>query len=127
MREAQSVARLILLPGTALSDADDATLAHALIAREPQAPRVLWQRFAPMVFRMLKRTLGPGHDLEDLAQEVFLCVFEKVRGLREPKALEELSSSPSPCSPPGTSSGAAGCAAGSGCHERRTPPKPRWW
>src|SRR3954453_13404384 len=88
MREAQSVARLILLPGTALSDADDATLAHALIAREPQAPRVLWQRFAPMVFRMLKRTLGPGHDLEDLAQEVFLCVFEKVRGLREPKALK---------------------------------------
>ncbi len=88
MREGQSVARLILLPGAALSDADDATLAHALIAREPQAPRVLWQRFAPMVFRMLKRTLGPGHDLEDLAQEVFLCVFEKVRGLREPKALK---------------------------------------
>ena len=88
MREAEPVARLILLPGAALSDADDATLARALIARNPQAPRVLWQRYAPMVFRMLKRALGPGHDLEDLAQEVFLCVFEKVRGLREPKALK---------------------------------------
>src|SRR6185503_15154017 len=82
------MARLILLPGAALSDSDDATLARALIARDPQAPRVLWQRFAPMVFRMLKRSLGPGHDIEDLAQEVFLCVFEKVRGLREPKALK---------------------------------------
>jgi RNA polymerase sigma-70 factor (ECF subfamily) len=88
MREAKHVARLILLPGAALSDSDDATLARALIAREPQAPRVLWQRYAPMVFRMLKRALGPGHDIEDLAQEVFLCVFEKVRGLREPKALK---------------------------------------
>ena len=54
----------------------------------PQAPRALWRRFAPMVFRMLKRALGPGHDVEDLAQEVFLCVFEKVPALREPKALK---------------------------------------
>jgi len=87
MRE-REMARLILLPGAALSDADDATLARAMIARDPQGPRVLWQRFAPMVFRMLKRSLGPGHDIEDLAQEVFLCVFDKVRGLREPKALK---------------------------------------
>jgi RNA polymerase sigma-70 factor, ECF subfamily len=87
MREPE-MARLILLPGASLSESDDATLARALIARDPQAPRVLWQRFAPMVFRMLKRSLGPGHDIEDLAQEVFLCVFEKVRGLREPKALK---------------------------------------
>jgi RNA polymerase sigma-70 factor (ECF subfamily) len=41
-----------------------------------------------MVFRMLRRALGPGHDVEDLAQEVFLCVFEKVPALREPKALK---------------------------------------
>src|SRR5262245_16787470 len=88
MRDVEDGARLILLPGAALSDSDDATLARALIARDPRAPRVLWQRFSPMVFRMLKRALGPGHDIEDLAQEVFLCVFEKVRGLREPKALK---------------------------------------
>jgi RNA polymerase sigma-70 factor (ECF subfamily) len=87
-RDAEDGARVILLPGAALSEADDATLARALIARDPRAPRVLWQRFAPMVFRMLRRTLGADHDLDDLAQEVFLCVFEKVRGLREPKALK---------------------------------------
>jgi RNA polymerase sigma-70 factor (ECF subfamily) len=84
MRDVEDGARVILLPGAALADSDDATLARALIARDPRAPRVLWQRFAPMVFRMLRRTLGSDHDLDDLAQEVFLCVFEKVRALREP-------------------------------------------
>src|SRR6476469_1542878 len=88
MRDAEDGARVLLLPGAALGEADDATLARALIARDPRAPRVLWQRFAPMVFRMLRRTLGSDHDLDDLAQEVFLCVFEKVRALREPKALK---------------------------------------
>ena len=88
MRDVERGARLIVLPGAALSVSDDATLARALIARDPHAPRVVWQRFAPMVFRMLRRTLGADHDLDDLAQEVFLCVFDKVKSLREPKALK---------------------------------------
>ena len=88
MREVERGARVLILPGTTLEDSDDANLARALIARDPQAPRALWRRFAPMVFRMLRRALGPGHDVEDLAQEVFLCVFEKVPTLREPKALK---------------------------------------
>jgi RNA polymerase sigma-70 factor (ECF subfamily) len=71
-----------------LDESADVDLARALIARNPQAPRALWRRFAPMVFSILRRTLGPGHDVEDLAQEVFLCVFEKVRALREPRALK---------------------------------------
>ena len=79
---------MLLLPGATLDDSEDADLARALIARDPKAPRALWRRFAPMVFRMLRRSLGPGHDVEDLAQEVFLCVFEKVPTLREPKALK---------------------------------------
>lgn len=88
MREVERGARVLVLPGTTLDESDDADLARALIARNPQAPRALWRRFAPMVFRMLRRSLGPGHDVEDLAQEVFLCVFEKVPTLREPKALK---------------------------------------
>ena len=87
MREERG-ARVLLLPGATLDDSEDADLARALIARDPKAPRTLWRRFAPMVFRMLRRALGPGHDVEDLAQEVFLCVFEKVPTLREPKALK---------------------------------------
>jgi RNA polymerase sigma-70 factor (ECF subfamily) len=88
MREVERGARVLVLPGATLDESDDADLARALIARDPLAPRALWRRFAPMVFRMLRRSLGPGHDVEDLAQEVFLCVFEKVRTLREPKALK---------------------------------------
>jgi RNA polymerase sigma-70 factor (ECF subfamily) len=66
---------------------DDAALARALIDRRPEAPAALWTRFAPMVHRMLRRTLGPGTDVEDVVQDVFLCVFQKVSGLREPRAL----------------------------------------
>ena len=66
---------------------EDADLVRALIARERYAPGALWRRFAPIVSRILRRTLGPGHDVEDVAQEIFLCVFEKVSLLREPTAL----------------------------------------
>jgi len=66
---------------------EDADLVRALIAGEHDAPRALWRRFAPMVFRILRRAFGPTQDVEDIAQEIFLCVFEKVSTLREPTAL----------------------------------------
>lgn len=66
---------------------EDADLVRALIAREDDAPRALWQRYAPMVFRLLRRALGPPRDVEDLAQDVFICVFERLSNLREPTAL----------------------------------------
>lgn len=88
MREVQSHARLFLAAGATLDEFADADLARALMARDPQAPRALWRRFAPMVFRVLRRALGPEYDVEDLAQEVFLGVFQKVPALREPKALK---------------------------------------
>ncbi|HEY8923346.1 MAG TPA: sigma-70 family RNA polymerase sigma factor [Polyangia bacterium] len=80
--------RVFYLSGGDLLRADDATLAIALMANDVRAPRVAWARFAPMVHRMLKRAFGPGHDIEDLVQDVFLCLFKKVEGLREPKALK---------------------------------------
>jgi RNA polymerase sigma-70 factor (ECF subfamily) len=80
--------RVFYLSGGDLLRADDATLASALMANDVRAPRVAWARFAPMVHRMLKRAFGPGHDIEDMVQDVFLCLFKKVEGLREPKALK---------------------------------------
>lgn len=71
-----------------LEEADDAGLARALIARHPAAPRVAWKRFAPMVRRILRRSLGPENDVEDVVQDVFLCLFERVPTLREPAALK---------------------------------------
>jgi RNA polymerase sigma-70 factor (ECF subfamily) len=79
---------LTVLPSGPLVEQDDAALARALMGDDPGAPRVAWQRFAPMVHRILKRTLGPTADVEDLVQEVFLCLFDRVKTLREPKALK---------------------------------------
>jgi RNA polymerase sigma-70 factor (ECF subfamily) len=66
---------------------EDAELTRALVAHEHHAARALLQRFRPVVFRILRRKLGPDQDMEDLAQEIFLCVFDKVPTLREPSAL----------------------------------------
>lgn len=88
MAGAMPAARVVYLPGGQLATADDATLALAMIAGDGHAPRVAWSRFAPMVHRMLKRTFGPGQDVDDMVQDVFLCLFRKVGGLREPKSLK---------------------------------------
>lgn len=88
MAEAVPSARLVYLPGGQLATADDATLARAMMAGDAQATRVAWSRFSPMVHRMFKRTFGPGQDVDDMVQDVFLCLFKKVGGLREPKALK---------------------------------------
>lgn len=72
----------------ALAEADDRTLACALIEKDGRAPRVAWTRFSPLVRRILRRSLGPQHDVEDIVQDVFLCLFERVHTLRDPVALK---------------------------------------
>ena len=79
--------RVLHFPDRALSDADDSAVVALLVGHDPRAPRVAWNRFAPMVHRMLKRAFGPAHEIDDLVQEVFLVLFDRVHTLREPKAL----------------------------------------
>jgi RNA polymerase sigma-70 factor, ECF subfamily len=86
MSKAKIPATVLYLPG-GLAELDDAALARALIRGDATVPRVAWSRFAPMVHRMLKRALGPGQDVEDIAQDVFMTFFRKVKGLRAPEAL----------------------------------------
>jgi len=43
---------------------------------DPRSPRALWEAFAPDVFRLLHRTLGPEQPVDDAAQDVFLRVFD---------------------------------------------------
>jgi RNA polymerase sigma-70 factor (ECF subfamily) len=71
---------------TRASDAEG--LARALIANEPNSAMRVWERFAPLVRRILRRALGNAHNVEDLVQEVFLRLFLKVHQLRELKAFE---------------------------------------
>lgn len=61
---------------------DDLALAEALLQGEPAAAQEAWRRFAPAVQVTLRRMLGPGGDLEDLIQDVFLRFFDALSGLR---------------------------------------------
>jgi RNA polymerase sigma-70 factor (ECF subfamily) len=78
-----SRARLVALPSPTLAQADDTTLARAASSGDPRATSVLWDRFSPLVRRMLRRTLGPHADVDDLLQQVFLRVLSQLGGLPE--------------------------------------------
>jgi len=80
-------ARLLALPSPTLAQADDATLARAARERDPRAASVFWDRFSPLVRRVLRRTLGPEALVEGLLQEVFLRLFTQ---LCSPRDLTEL-------------------------------------
>lgn len=76
-----SRARLVALPSPTLTQADDATLARAASSGDQRATGVLWDRFSPLVRRMLRRTLGPQAAVEGLLQDIFLRVIEQLPGL----------------------------------------------
>lgn len=75
---------LSLVTGAELTDSD---VARALIAGEPRAIGLTWQRFAPMVLTLSERCLGSRSEAEDIAQEVFFRVFSKAATLRDPDCL----------------------------------------
>jgi RNA polymerase sigma-70 factor, ECF subfamily len=81
-------ARLVALPSPTLAQADDATLARAASSGDPRAASVLWDRFSPLVRRMLRRTMGPMAEVEALVQEVFLRALRQIGGLPEAAQLK---------------------------------------
>lgn len=54
----------------------------------PEAPTALWQRFGQRIHRLVLRTLGSDDAVEDLVQEAFTRVLERVTSLRQEDALE---------------------------------------
>jgi RNA polymerase sigma-70 factor, ECF subfamily len=66
--------------------ASDAAFVDALVAQHPSAVRVLWDRYAELVRRLLARSLGTD-EMDDAAQDVFLRVLAKIDRLREPSKL----------------------------------------
>ncbi len=56
-------------------------------AKVSGADRVLVDRFKAHVRRLLTRTLGPGPDVDDLLQEVFFRVFQRLHKVHPPEAL----------------------------------------
>jgi RNA polymerase sigma-70 factor (ECF subfamily) len=61
--------------------------AHSDGARDSWAAAAIWNRHAPMVFRILARGLGPSGGVEDVAQDVFMRVFAQIRTLRDQTVL----------------------------------------
>jgi RNA polymerase sigma-70 factor (ECF subfamily) len=75
---------LSLVVGQDRRAASDGDVARALSAGETWAAVETWRRFAPMVLKLAKRTLGSATEAEDIGQEVFCRVYRKVGTLREP-------------------------------------------
>jgi RNA polymerase sigma-70 factor (ECF subfamily) len=67
--------------------ADEDTLVRETLAGKRWAQKEVWCRFAPMVYGLLRRTLGSRHDHDDLMQEVFLRVFRRLHSLEKVSAL----------------------------------------
>ncbi|EYF04849.1 RNA polymerase sigma factor RpoE [Chondromyces apiculatus DSM 436] len=71
-----------------LAATSDEALARAAAAGHPGAAAVVWTRFAPLVRRLLRRTLGPGDEVEDRVQDTFLRFFRSAGELRDPALLQ---------------------------------------
>jgi RNA polymerase sigma-70 factor (ECF subfamily) len=66
-----------------LAEEDDAQLVTAVREdRSDAAARVLFDRYAALVRRILQRTLGPAREVEDQLQETFLAFFRQLGELR---------------------------------------------
>jgi RNA polymerase sigma-70 factor (ECF subfamily) len=73
-------------PSDVASDDDDEALVLRLVAGEPGAAREVWLRFSPMVRRILRRSFNAESDVDDIVQDVFAVLFEKIDRLRDPRA-----------------------------------------
>jgi RNA polymerase sigma-70 factor (ECF subfamily) len=79
--------RLVTPAAAAAHEADDATLARALIEGQAHAAELAWDRYAPLVHGIVSRALGPDAEVEDVTQEIFYRLFARIGSLRKPEAL----------------------------------------
>ena len=69
------------------ASATDLELARALIDGASNAAEAAWERYAPLVHRIVSRAIGPDAEVEDVTQEIFYRLFSRIRTLRKPEAL----------------------------------------
>jgi len=79
--------RLVAATADASEVASDTELARALIDGVPNAPELAWERYAPLVHRIVSRAIGPDAEVEDVTQEIFYRLFSRIGTLRKPEAL----------------------------------------
>ena len=76
-----------VLNGGATTYNDDAELVAALHRGDRAARTVLVQRYEPLVERLVAGALGIDSEISDVIQDVFVGVFEGIRGLKDASAL----------------------------------------
>jgi RNA polymerase sigma-70 factor (ECF subfamily) len=59
---------------------DDPALVEAIRSGDPQATRLLVERYQGIVFGLCRRMLGHRHDAEDVTQETFLRAVRAIFG-----------------------------------------------
>jgi len=79
--------RLVAATADASENAQDLALAHALINGAEHAAEMAWDRYAPLVHRIVSRAIGPDAEVEDVTQEIFYRLFSRIGTLRKPEAL----------------------------------------
>ncbi|MFT3928591.1 MAG: sigma-70 family RNA polymerase sigma factor [Myxococcales bacterium] len=60
---------------------------QSALGGEARAERAIWNQYASLVRRIVSRSLGPEYDIEDVVQEVFMHLFDRLAQLRDPSAL----------------------------------------
>jgi RNA polymerase sigma-70 factor, ECF subfamily len=63
-------------------------IARGLAQRQPAALAALFDRFSPLVNRVVRRLLGTDPEHDDLVQQVFLAALDAGRRLADPTRLE---------------------------------------
>jgi len=53
---------------------------------DASAPILTYRKYAPRIFGIVQRSMGPAADAEDITQDIFLRVFSRVHTLRDPDA-----------------------------------------
>lgn len=84
--ESKGSPRLRIVGADEPREVDDAALVAGVRANEPAAAGQMWDRYASLVRRILRRMLGPV-DVEDGVQDAFLRLFRDLASLRDPSAL----------------------------------------
>jgi RNA polymerase sigma-70 factor (ECF subfamily) len=59
---------------------DDRALVEALVSGDPEAPRLLIERYQAAVLALCYRMMGHRHDAEDVAQESFVRALRAIAG-----------------------------------------------
>jgi RNA polymerase sigma-70 factor (ECF subfamily) len=79
--------RLVAATADQSEAARDLELARALIDGNSNAAVLAWERYAPLVHRIVSRAIGPDVEVEDVTQEIFYRLFSRIGTLRKPEAL----------------------------------------